>query len=1386
MRGSPDSAPTLDSPLAIADRFLDQHKQALGVQDVAGELQPLSAESDNLGMTHLRYQQLYQGVPVYGSQTLVHLGPDSAVRSANGRLVSAIALDTTPQISPDEAIALAQNYFSTSRLPDGTTVDPLAPSVTDSAAFLPTVEYVDLYVLNKGLLDNTDDPVSHLAWEVHLVQTDLGVNESYFLDAHTGELLEQLDGNRYLTRGVYDCSVGDGLCHINAYYSQYNYTFGRSEGKPPVGPNPLMGGSTDTDAVYDMLGFIHNDVLQARFGRNGGNGRGGIGDGKNFQLTSTMAYVFFEKFNPSFCSENFAGFTGYSLQYCLGQAVTDVIAHEYGHSITYFLRFDAQGRPVSMVYQGESGALQENFSDAFAAAVEYYRFGDCDWFFGEENATGLYRNLVDPPSAPTPPDIISYPDRYLSPSYYSGTNDYGGLHYNATILDKAFYLTAQGGQFNGYEVQGLGIDKAIHIWYRAVTQYYTTTETFNDAYYDLIQAATDLYSTADVDQVRKALQAVELNLTRPSSESQVTMIDQVTKPTPSVSSVSAHFIEDSNVAELLASPGGDGSITSAVSLVNLDDGPVPLDPAQFAYDAASRTLTLTSPTPMPAGNYQLQVRGDLLLDDQGRQLRGGTGGRSFSPPTFGAAQNVQAGGANLTVNSYASPSLADWNSDGRLDLVLGEQMADSQAKLRVYLNSGTAKSPKFTTFSYARSGGIDLAVPGGGSGVSSRLVDWNHDGLPDLILGLADGRVQFWPNVNTAADPQFGTPIDLEAGTPDLKSPVNVGAQAMVEVADWNDDGRMDLIVGSLDGRVRVYLDQAATGSPELRGPLVVQDGSADLIVSVGGAAPAVADLNGDGRKDLIVGDSQGRVLSWLNCGSDGEPQFYSWFPLVKGIASDWSPAMTFVPSARVTVGDWNGDGLPDLVFGAANGRVQTAPTLSRAAPAESDPWVGARGGTYLYNFYAPPPSPLSVTINQAADQADPTNGETVHFTVVFSEPVTDFAVADVTVSGTAGATQVSVGPATGNGMTYDVAISGIANDGTVIVSLASGVAHDAAGNANSASTSTDNRVIVDRIPLTVGLVPVMPDPRNTAVGAVRIEFSKAVTGVAVSTFRLTRNGQVVDLSGRPVTAVSSSQWTVDLSSITTAAGAYVLTLEATGTNIRDLAGNALAAGASETFVVHPRQNVRDVNDVNDDLTVTPLDVLMIVTEINTHGSGAVVSLADGLPPFPDVTGDDVISPIDVLALIAFINGKVARASLGEAEAGTYAAVGPASSVAPDPALSLPSAWPLGTAKEMPVARIVVVSLRETTCHHAERDGYFEDPTVGYFAVLGVQPDVSAAELEWRVPPRTAKELGRLRISDPLCAARLPQPAALDDVLRSPGADGLEDLLDVLTGGVLV
>ena len=100
-----------------------------------------------------------------------------------------------------------------------------------------------------------------------------------------------------------------------------------------------------------------------------------------------------------------------------------------------------------------------------------------------------------------------------------------------------------------------------------------------------------------------------------------------------------------------------------------------------------------------------------------------------------------------------------------------------------------------------------------------------------------------------------------------------------------------------------------------------------------------------------------------------------------------------------------------------------------------------------------------TVTINQGGGQSDPTSSSPVNFTVVFSKSVTGFTNEDVSISGTAGATTAVV---TGSGTTYNVAISGMTGNGTVIAAIAAGVAQDAAGNNSTVFTSSDNQVSYD------------------------------------------------------------------------------------------------------------------------------------------------------------------------------------------------------------------------------------------------------------------------------------------------------------------------------------
>lgn len=113
-------------------------------------------------------------------------------------------------------------------------------------------------------------------------------------------------------------------------------------------------------------------------------------------------------------------------------------------------------------------------------------------------------------------------------------------------------------------------------------------------------------------------------------------------------------------------------------------------------------------------------------------------------------------------------------------------------------------------------------------------------------------------------------------------------------------------------------------------------------------------------------------------------------------------------------------------------------------------------------------PNP-TVTINQAATQTDPTNASPVNFTVQFDQLVSGFGTGDISLSGTAGATTAIV---TGSGDRYNVAVSGMTGNGTVIASIAANVCNSYCALPNNASTSTDNTVTISCVPPVVNVTP--------------------------------------------------------------------------------------------------------------------------------------------------------------------------------------------------------------------------------------------------------------------------------------------------------------------------
>ncbi len=145
-----------------------------------------------------------------------------------------------------------------------------------------------------------------------------------------------------------------------------------------------------------------------------------------------------------------------------------------------------------------------------------------------------------------------------------------------------------------------------------------------------------------------------------------------------------------------------------------------------------------------------------------------------------------------------------------------------------------------------------------------------------------------------------------------------------------------------------------------------------------------------------------------------------------------------------------------------------------------------------VYDTIAP-----RVTVNQATTQADPAVTPTITFTAAFSEPVTGFTGSDVAFAGTAPGSKTAT--VTGGPTTYTVTVTGMAASGTVIASIPAGVVTDLAGNANAASTSTDNSVQVDLRTVTIDRAADQADPTNASPIRFTVVFSVPVTGFTSS-----------------------------------------------------------------------------------------------------------------------------------------------------------------------------------------------------------------------------------------------------------------------------------------------
>ncbi len=257
---------------------------------------------------------------------------------------------------------------------------------------------------------------------------------------------------------------------------------------------------------------------------------------------------------------------------------------------------------------------------------------------------------------------------------------------------------------------------------------------------------------------------------------------------------------------------------------------------------------------------------------------------------------IKAGGEVLDVYGAPTPNFADYDGDGDLDLVCGEFLD----KLTYFENIGSKTSPEYAKGKVLsnKSGiikmDLEMIIP-----VS---IDWDKDGAVDLIVGDEDGRVAFIRNTGKLKKgiPQFESPVYFKQ----KPGYVKFGALVTPYSVDWDDDGDEDIIAGNSAGYFSLIENKGGGENPNFAPPVLLKaDGKviryqAGDNGSIQGPAEAkwgyttlsVADWNGDGLKDLIVNSIWGKV-EWLqNVGSKGKPKLTKPKPVVVDWAGNTPP----------------------------------------------------------------------------------------------------------------------------------------------------------------------------------------------------------------------------------------------------------------------------------------------------------------------------------------------------------------------------------------------------------------------------------------------------------------------------------------------------------------
>lgn len=475
-----------------ASEFLAENFRAFNLRS-ANDLVLLDETTDNYGLKNVTYRQQYQGVPVYDGLLKFHFNAKEELSSINGNSISIAKLNTVPDITAAEAEIIARDMVTKQDLNKSNT--PLQTAKTN------------LIIFPKNLMQG-GIVTPYLAYQIE-VTNKKDVREYIFINAHTGELVEQFTGIHPIDRKLYETNT-----------TATNLKWKEGDAFPGTLSSWQQNEVVTSENVYNFFknafGYVSYDAAD-----------------------HTMITV---NNDPTISCPN-ARWNGTYAGYCDGTATDDVIAHEWGHAYTEYTS--------GLIYQYQSGALNESYSDVWGETIDLINnymdegenlsvrtttacSGSLRWKVGEDATSfgGAIRDMWNPNCNGDPAKVLD------AANYYCGTADSGGVHTNSGVTNHLYALLVDGGTYNGYTMTGMGFVKAAHLWWRAQKNYLTATSDFASFADALEASANDLIgvnlqglsttvtpagltglsiTSADVQNVKNGILAVQLR-TSPATQ----------------------------------------------------------------------------------------------------------------------------------------------------------------------------------------------------------------------------------------------------------------------------------------------------------------------------------------------------------------------------------------------------------------------------------------------------------------------------------------------------------------------------------------------------------------------------------------------------------------------------------------------------------------------------------------------------------------------------------------------------------------------------------------------------------------------------------------------------------------------------------------------------